>query len=50
MLRLLLDKAQVYALRAALINVLRAVEDALALPDEQRALKPPRRHATPEQA
>lgn len=38
-----LDKATAYALRAALIAVLRIVEDMLGLGDDQRALRPPRR-------
>lgn len=38
-----LDRATAYALRAALIAVLRLVEDALRLPDEERAVRPPRR-------
>jgi hypothetical protein len=38
-----LDRATAYALRAALIAVLRIVEDALRLPDEERACRPPRR-------
>ena len=38
-----LDRTTAYALRATLIAVLRLIEDALRLPDEERALRPPRR-------
>lgn len=37
------DRSTAYAFRAALIAVLRLIEDALGLPDEERACRPPRR-------
>lgn len=38
-----LPRDVVWLLRSALIAVLRILEDALELPDDQRALRPPRR-------
>jgi hypothetical protein len=38
-----LDRQSAYVLRAALISLLRLLEDGLRLAEEERALKPPRR-------
>jgi hypothetical protein len=39
----MIDRAALFSLRASLIAVLRSIELLLRLPEEEQALKPPRR-------